>query len=1004
MNTRIKIFLGAIILTGFSACAVIQPRALNPGWKWDGVPRVMPNSIFEPVARARSADAQPVPAMAVPKAGLRDEMSLDGAWRYLPDPSEKGEAEKWFAPELNDSSWKTMKVPSNFVLEDNSLSTFYKPVWFRRTFDAPGSFAGKNLRLNFEGVDYFAKVWLNGELLGEHEGYFNPFNFDVTAKFKPGMNVLVVKVTNPWDYSMKRSEITNTSAAEKIWIKSVLNFHDSRMGGALNSAYASQSWGTGGIYRPVKIVATGDVAIDWILISPKLSENYTKAEVAFDVFLTNFTGKPLDAIIRIDALGENFRGYQDALSAKALLQPGPNKVRLLLKVDTPKLWWPYSHPELGTPNLYRMNAAVILNDKTSDQDSEIFGIKEVKLTETGPEAFFWFVNGKRMSFRGTNGIPTEYYSKLTPEYLADYFRVLKENNMDILIIHDHQAPPMVYDQADQEGMVVLQNFTLIWGFSPCDFERPDGDPALTSNEQVIARMAVEAMWYLYNHPSIFWWSMHDESFHIEFGEKQLLPGNFCPKKPFKEGDKISQFNDATLNLNIDNQLTKIARALNQTIPIHRTGGKITDSTTYYGWYSGTYWGLIKDPEAFPLEFGSESVPYAMAAAMTYFKDWFPISSEKSVSEWEYHGLQFPIEQAYIGRTEAYDNFNDWAFSSQLYQAVVNKYHIEINRENKYHPTGSVLQWMYNEWWPSVNFGIADWNLEPRLALDWVKRAFSPQLVATRVDRNIYSQGDKIEIPVHLMNDEYNEFRAAKVVWRLVEETDGFFIRGNTKAKPLISSEEKAGVSRQIANLIENTMRTVPEQDPVTATIGHRVPIAEAAKGEFKVDFPADSHVIAGFVKFDAPKTKEPKHYTIYMTLASAEGKILCENWDHFVVVENAGKFKVAEGIWPQPRFKLELRLSKGGKALAGSEVLIVDKYNPDSKHQVKLDASASATVEGMIPGAYRMSVDGNSYEFLLNQDEKLEVNFVPGMKTTLGVRPIIDWKKMQRPEQVNAAH
>jgi beta-mannosidase len=33
--------------------------------------------------------------------------------------------------------------------------------------------------LRFEGVDYFAKVWLNGTLLGEHEGYADPFGFEV---------------------------------------------------------------------------------------------------------------------------------------------------------------------------------------------------------------------------------------------------------------------------------------------------------------------------------------------------------------------------------------------------------------------------------------------------------------------------------------------------------------------------------------------------------------------------------------------------------------------------------------------------------------------------------------------------------------------------------------------------------------------------------------------------------------------------------------------------------
>ena len=235
---------------------------------------------------------------------------------------------------------------------------------------------------------------------------------------------------------------------------------------------------------------------------------------------------------------------------------------------------------------------------------------------------------------------------------------------------------------------------------------------------------------------------------------------------------------------------KIAHAANPTLPVHRTGGKSTDSTTYHGWYTNDYWGLIKDPKQFPLEFGTESVPYSMAGTMTYLNGWFPITSSRAITEWEYHGLQFPVMQNYIGRTESYDNFNDWAFASQLYQAVVNKYHIEINRENKYHPTGSVLQWMYNEWWPSVNFGMVDWNLEDRLARAWIKQSFAPVLAATRVARNIYSSGEKIKIPIHLMNDEYNSFPGARLSWRIVEETDSFFIVGMPKEKGRKSDSSK----------------------------------------------------------------------------------------------------------------------------------------------------------------------------------------------------------------------
>ena len=973
-NFRSVLLLCAVFLAG--ACALITPRPLNKGWQWDGVLKVMPNSFFEPVARAVEISAEAVSPVALPGPSLREELSLVGTWRYRPDGEGKGETEKWFAADFDDSSWKTMPVPNNFSIDDPELINFYQPVWFRKTFEPPEDFAGRNVRLVFEGVDYFAKVWVNGELLGEHEGYFNPFSFEVTQKLRPGRNLVVVKVTNPWDYSMEQAEHFWVHMAEKIWVKGIFTFHDSRMGGIDNSAYDAQSYGTGGIYRPVKLIATGELAIDWVLASPKLTDNYRKAEVSFEVFLTNFTDKPQEAMVLVEASGENFAGYSDLVSAKAVLAPGPNKVKLSLKIDNPRLWWPHSHPELGAPSLYRMNATVVLDKEATDRHSQVFGIKEVKLSEKGPEAFFFYINGKRLSFRGTNGIPTQYYSKITPEYLDDYFRVLKENNMDILIIHDHQAPPEVYEKADREGVVLLQNFTLIWGISACDFERPNGDPALTSNEEVIGRMAAEAMWYLYNHPSIFWWSMHDESNHIAFNGRGLLPGNFCKRTPYKQGDAMPVFVDMSMNLNLDEQLLKIAQAINQTVPIHRTGGLETDSVTWYGWYKKTYWDLYNDPEQFPLEFGGEAVSYSMASAMNYFDQWFPITSERGVVEWEYHSLELPSQLTYTGRTEKYDNFNDWSFASQLYQAVVIKYHIEINRENKYQPTGSVLQYMYNDWYPSTNFGFTDWNLEPKLALAWMKDLFSKQLAATRVDHNIHSQGEKIEIPIHLMNDSHEEFKGARVSWRIMEETDSFFIRG--RAKPALEN------------------RNVPRAF-VTATIGRQIPVAEAAKGQFVLDLRADSHAIAGTIKFDAPRTREPKHYTLYLDLISADGKVLSQNWDHFVVVKNRRTFRPAEGISPRPRFSLALNLARDGKPLSGAEVSVADKYNPQNKYETRLSDSGEGAVKDMLPGAYRLSAGGVSYEFLLNKNETVTVDFTPGLKTTLGTRPIIDWKPM--PEQ-----
>src|SRR5262249_33085275 len=74
-----------------------------------------------------------------------------------------------------------------------------KEWWYRKWFIVGKREPGKLIRLVFDGVDYFSSIWLNGEKLGDHEGSYVPFSYEVTSKLHyGGENVLAVKVTCPW--------------------------------------------------------------------------------------------------------------------------------------------------------------------------------------------------------------------------------------------------------------------------------------------------------------------------------------------------------------------------------------------------------------------------------------------------------------------------------------------------------------------------------------------------------------------------------------------------------------------------------------------------------------------------------------------------------------------------------------------------------------------------------------------------------------------------------------
>jgi beta-mannosidase len=119
------------------------------------------------------------------------------------------------------------------------------PWWYRLEFATPADIRSATLR--FDGVDYFAKVWLNGKELGEHEGYADPFEYEVGALLERGRsNVLVVKVSSPWD-----TQVAEGQHERRFWtvIRQLLK-------GSYEHAdtFVQRDVNPVGIWRPVQLI------------------------------------------------------------------------------------------------------------------------------------------------------------------------------------------------------------------------------------------------------------------------------------------------------------------------------------------------------------------------------------------------------------------------------------------------------------------------------------------------------------------------------------------------------------------------------------------------------------------------------------------------------------------------------------------------------------------------------------------------------------------------------
>ena len=319
-------------------------------------------------------------------------------------------------------------------------------AWYRMRVTLDQSFLNaSSLWVCFGGVDYHAAVFLNGDLVGTHEGFFSPFEFDVSRSARLGENELLVRVDNDAICQGFRGQY-----GDKIYAATGLGWDEP--GAGWHHCPPGM-----GIHRPVRFETRPAVHLGSLFVRPLLESE--SAELWVEVFNQQDASHLVE--IEVVVHGQNFPCAPMVLEDIPELLPadhGVNRYRISLPMEKARLW------SLETPWLYAVQV-LLKSGGEEDAASVTFGMRSFLLDET-PDAEGrrgrFFLNGQPIRLRGANTMGHEQQCVFRGDLdqLRDDILLAKLTNMNFLRFTQRPVEPEVYDMCDRLGLMAQTDLPL----------------------------------------------------------------------------------------------------------------------------------------------------------------------------------------------------------------------------------------------------------------------------------------------------------------------------------------------------------------------------------------------------------------------------------------------------------------------------------------------------------------------------------------------------------------
>jgi beta-glucuronidase len=426
------------------------------------------------------------PATAAAPGAERVRVSLEGAWRFALDPTKTGEPDRWFSPELDESRWDRVDVPHCWPIDPRYAYT--GTAWYRRAFDAPADLQGRHARLEFDAVFARARVWVNGQLVGSHEGGYTPFGFDVTPHLIAGRpNTLAVAVDNSWSLTTIPGARPGADPTRRVY----------------------PWWDFGGIVRPVSLVLSSPIFItnQRIVATPDLASG--RAAIESTIWVRNTSSS--SSSVRVNLALARVEGDREeplaapqprALQASVDVPAGETKsvtLRTVLPRERVRLWT-LDKPVLHVARATLASAtAAPTTGAASDTLASTFGIRRFEVKDTQ-----LLLNGQPIRLGGGNRASDHpRFGLIEPRDVVEAdLKLMKAAGMELQRMIHYALPTTLLDAADRMGLLIIGEAGN-WQLQPTQMD----DEAMRADYRNQMRELVERDW---NHPSVIAWSVGNE--------------------------------------------------------------------------------------------------------------------------------------------------------------------------------------------------------------------------------------------------------------------------------------------------------------------------------------------------------------------------------------------------------------------------------------------------------------------------------------------------------------